>query len=310
MRPYPGPAARHVMSRFRSTVEAKHGPVQGCGLPRMSLAISSHRSDDESRAHGRYCETGLEGRLVGRSRCPPAIDLHHRSVFAIRVTTRNEVPSTLHRTRPPCDVQCAPSLSPDQPRRAQACRTRRDERHRSGPSRLVGPCTGPRCHTRSARVQPSEHPDTMRRERPYSALRRETARSQIRPNTRRSRHPRPCPSPYSRDQCSGSTQTNITGNRERDDRQGMAVPRPLRSDVGVVAEPRRGLVRDHRPASHPPRRVHVGERPEREGSAIHHRLELPQAPLHLDQVPGADPRESQPETNFRDATLVSRVVSS
>jgi hypothetical protein len=81
------------------------------------------------------------------------------------------------------------------------------------------------------------------------------------------------------------------------------VPSALHPDVGVVTESRRGLVRDHRQAGHPPWHLHQRERPQREDPAIHHRLERPQTPLRLDHHAGTDPRESQPSTNFRNATL-------
>ncbi len=41
-------------------------------------------------------------------------------------------------------------------------------------------------------------------------------------------------------------------------------PRALHADLRIVAEPRRGLVRDHRPASHPPRHLRQRQRPQRQ----------------------------------------------
>ena len=65
---------------------------------------------------------------------------------------------------------------------------------------------------------------------------------------------------------------------------------------GSLAEPGRGLVRHHRTPSHPPRQLHLRPRPDDQDPRLHHRLERPQAPVHLDQARRPDPRQDQPQT--------------
>ena len=75
-----------------------------------------------------------------------------------------------------------------------------------------------------------------------------------------------------------------------------ADPRPLHPDLRVLAEPGRGLVRHHRTPGHPPRQLHLGSGPDDQDPGLHHRLERPQAPVHLDQTRRPDPRQDQPQT--------------
>ena len=75
-----------------------------------------------------------------------------------------------------------------------------------------------------------------------------------------------------------------------------ADPRPLHPDLRILAEPGRGLVRHHRTPSHPPRQLHLRPRPDDQDPGLHHRLEPPQAPVHLDQTRRPDPRQDQPQT--------------
>ena len=75
-----------------------------------------------------------------------------------------------------------------------------------------------------------------------------------------------------------------------------ADPRPLHPDLRVMARPGRGLVRHHRTPGHPPRQLHLGQRPDDQDPRLHHRLEPAQAPLHLDQARRPDPRQDPPQT--------------
>ena len=70
--------------------------------------------------------------------------------------------------------------------------------------------------------------------------------------------------------------------------------RALHPDVRVVAQPGRGVVRDHRTPGHPPRQLHLGPRPDDQDPAVHHRMEPAQAPVHLDRTSRPDPRQDQP----------------
>ena len=72
-----------------------------------------------------------------------------------------------------------------------------------------------------------------------------------------------------------------------------ADPRPLHPHLRVVAEPGRGLVRDHRTPSHPPRRVPLRTGPDDQNPRLHQRLEPALASVHLDQDPRPDPRQDQ-----------------
>src|SRR5436190_12486412 len=58
----------------------------------------------------------------------------------------------------------------------------------------------------------------------------------------------------------------------------------LHADVGVVAEHGGDLLFDHHPAGHPPRQLHLGQRPHRRHRSLHRRLERPLSPLYLDQA--------------------------
>jgi len=80
--------------------------------------------------------------------------------------------------------------------------------------------------------------------------------------------------------------------------------RALHPDVGVVVEPGRGVVRDHRTPSHPPRHLRLRQRPQRQDPRLRQRLERPLPPLHLDQHHRPNPQESQPSNNFKHGPLV------
>jgi len=71
-------------------------------------------------------------------------------------------------------------------------------------------------------------------------------------------------------------------------------PHPLHPTIGIVAEPRRGLVQHHRTPSPPPRRVSLRPRPHDQDPGLHQRLERPLPTLRLDQNSRPDPDESQP----------------
>ena len=60
-------------------------------------------------------------------------------------------------------------------------------------------------------------------------------------------------------------------------------------DVRIVAEPRRGVLRDHHPPSHPPRLVRQRQRTHHRHPRLHRRLERPLPALHLDQDRRRDP---------------------
>ena len=74
-----------------------------------------------------------------------------------------------------------------------------------------------------------------------------------------------------------------------------ADPRPLHPDQRLLAQPGRGVVRDHRTPSHPPRQLRLGQRPQRQDPSLHRRLERPLPPLRLDQDRRRNPQEGQPE---------------
>jgi transposase len=71
-------------------------------------------------------------------------------------------------------------------------------------------------------------------------------------------------------------------------------PGPLHPNLRVMAEPGRGLVRNHRTPSHPPRHLPLRPRPHDQDPSIHRRLERPQAPVHLDQDRRRRPGQNQP----------------
>src|SRR5688572_3089620 len=71
-------------------------------------------------------------------------------------------------------------------------------------------------------------------------------------------------------------------------------PDPLHPDLGIMAEPGRGLVLHHRTPSHPPRRVPLRPRPHDQDPDLHQRLERPQPTLRLDKDRRPNPDESQP----------------
>ena len=77
------------------------------------------------------------------------------------------------------------------------------------------------------------------------------------------------------------------------------IQRALHPDVGVLDEPRRGVVRDHRTPGHPPRHLHQRPRPHRQDPRLHRRLEHPLPPIHLDQDRRPDPHQNQPSKDLR-----------
>jgi transposase len=65
-------------------------------------------------------------------------------------------------------------------------------------------------------------------------------------------------------------------------------------DLGVLAQPGRSVVRDHRAPGHPPRHLPQRARPDHRDLHLHHRLEQPSPPLRLDQNRQRHPQKSQP----------------
>jgi hypothetical protein len=80
----------------------------------------------------------------------------------------------------------------------------------------------------------------------------------------------------------------------------------LHPDLGVLDEPGRGVVRDHRTPGHPPRQLPQRPRPHYQDPGIHRRLERPPPPVHLDQDRRPGPHQSQPSEDFRNAALAAR----
>ena len=78
----------------------------------------------------------------------------------------------------------------------------------------------------------------------------------------------------------------------------------LHPDLGLLAEPRRGVLRDHHPPGDPPRILRQRQATRRRDPPLHRRLERTLPPLHLDQDRRRDPPPRHPSTNFRRATLV------
>ena len=77
----------------------------------------------------------------------------------------------------------------------------------------------------------------------------------------------------------------------------------LHPDVGLVAEPRRGVLRDHHPSSDPPRILRQRQRAHRRDPRVHRRLQRPLPTLRLDQDRRRHPAPRHPSTNFRRGTL-------
>ncbi len=75
--------------------------------------------------------------------------------------------------------------------------------------------------------------------------------------------------------------------------------------IGVVDEPRRGLVFHHRTPCHPPRHLPQRRRADRGHQGLNQRLEPARTPGRLDQDPRANPRQSTPPNNFKHAALDS-----
>ena len=68
----------------------------------------------------------------------------------------------------------------------------------------------------------------------------------------------------------------------------------LHPDLRVLAEPRRGVLRDHHPASHPPRLLRQRQGTRHRDQRLHRRLERPLPPVHLDQDRRRDPAPRHP----------------
>ena len=62
----------------------------------------------------------------------------------------------------------------------------------------------------------------------------------------------------------------------------------------VVAQSRRGLLRDHHPAGHPPRHLHLRQRPHHRHRDFHRRLERALPALRLDQNRRRNPHQDTP----------------
>jgi len=88
---------------------------------------------------------------------------------------------------------------------------------------------------------------------------------------------------------------------------GLARPPPagapaLHPDLGLLAEPRGGLLLDHHPPGPAPRQLPDCRRPHRRHWPLHRRLERPLHPVHLDQTPdtvvakATNPRHHKPPT--------------
>lgn len=84
-----------------------------------------------------------------------------------------------------------------------------------------------------------------------------------------------------------------------------AVRRALHPHPRVVDEPGRGVVRDRRAPSHPPRRVQVRQGPQRQDPGLHRRLARPRPPICVDQDRRTNLGEGQPSNYFKPAALDS-----
>src|SRR3954451_16419001 len=82
-------------------------------------------------------------------------------------------------------------------------------------------------------------------------------------------------------------------------------PRALHADLRILAEPGRGLVRDHREAGHPPWNLRIGTRPHRQDPSVHQRLEQPMPPIRVDQDGRPNPHESQPSKELTHGPLAT-----
>src|SRR4051794_30952617 len=80
-------------------------------------------------------------------------------------------------------------------------------------------------------------------------------------------------------------------------------PRALHADLRILAEPGRGLVRDHREAGHPPWNLRIGTRPHRQDPSVHQWLEQPMPPIRVDQDGRPNPHESQPSKELTHGPL-------
>src|SRR4051812_30621814 len=66
----------------------------------------------------------------------------------------------------------------------------------------------------------------------------------------------------------------------------------LHADLGLLAEPGRGVLLDHHPPGPAPRQLPHRRRPDRRDSTVHRRLERPVSTVHLDQGPRHRHRQS------------------
>ena len=93
--------------------------------------------------------------------------------------------------------------------------------------------------------------------------------------------------------------------------QGVAGPQPadhdaLHPDLGILAEPGGGLLRHHHPPGHPPRHLHLGDRPRRRHRDLHRRLERTLRAIRMDQDRRSDPHQSnRPSKIIVHATLAA-----
>src|SRR3954471_23149405 len=85
-------------------------------------------------------------------------------------------------------------------------------------------------------------------------------------------------------------------------------PRALHADLRILAEPGRGLVRDHREAGHPPWNLRIGTRPHRQDPSVHQRLEQPMPPIRVDQDGRPNPPETNPSKDLPQGPLVRPVM--
>ena len=86
-------------------------------------------------------------------------------------------------------------------------------------------------------------------------------------------------------------------------REAPAGHAPLHPDLGLVAEPGRGVLRHHHPPGHPPRLVRQRPRTRRRDPGLHRRLERALPPVRLDEDRRRDPAPRDPSTKFRRGTL-------
>src|SRR3954447_17989316 len=84
-----------------------------------------------------------------------------------------------------------------------------------------------------------------------------------------------------------------------------ATPIALHADLGLLAEPGRGVLLDHHLPGPAPRQLPDRGRPHRRDRPLHRRLERPLRPLHLDQGPRHDHRQGHQPTEPENYNHVS-----